>query len=168
VSERGGLSVARRSAGLLLYRRTTGPLEVLLVHPGGPFWARRDSGVWSIPKGEHEPDEDPLTAAFREFNEELGGRPDIDPEGLLELGAVRQASGKIVLVWAGAAEFDATTITSNTFEMEWPPRSGRSEEFPEVDRAAWFDLATARSKIVPSQAEFIDRLADLLARQPPR
>jgi predicted NUDIX family NTP pyrophosphohydrolase len=150
-----------RSAGILLHRRRGGQLEVLLVHPGGPFWARRDLGVWSIPKGEYEPDEDPLAAGRREFEEELGVPP---PEGPAEeLGEVRQAGGKLVRAWALAGDLDASTSTSNTFTLEWPPRSGKLIEVPEVDRAEWFTLKRAREKINPAQAELLDRLAETIS-----
>jgi predicted NUDIX family NTP pyrophosphohydrolase len=146
--------VTVRSAGLLLYRRP-GP-ELLLVHMGGPYWARKDAGAWTIPKGEYA-DEDPVAAARREFAEELGSPP---PDGpLLELGSVRQRGGKTVQAWAVEGDFDVATLVSNTFEIEWPPRSGRRASFPEVDRAEWFDPDTARRKIVAAQAEFVDRLA---------
>ena len=148
-----------RSAGILLYRRTGGALEVLLVHPGGPFWARRDAGAWSIPKGEHEPDEDPLSAARREFEEELGSAP---PSGEpADLGEVRQKSGKLVHAWALAGDLDPAEIQSNTFTIQWPPRSGRMQEFPEVDRAQWFGLEQARERINPAQAALLDRLERL-------
>jgi len=128
------------------------------VHPGGPFWARRDAGVWSIPKGEYSDGEDPLDAARREFAEELGSRaPDGDPA---DLGEIRQKSGKVVHGWALAGDLDPVTIQSNTFTLEWPPRSGRMTEFPEVDRAEWFGLERAREKINPAQAAFLDRLAE--------
>ncbi len=148
------------SAGLLLHRRRDARREVLLGHMGGPFWARKDEGAWSIPKGEYTPDEEPLAAALREFAEELGTPAPTDVR-YAELGSVRQRGGKVVTVWAAEADFDASDITSNTFEMEWPPRSGRRESFPEIDRAAWFELAVARLKIVPAQVEFLDRLLDL-------
>ena len=146
----------RKSAGLLLFRRTGDALEVLLVHPGGPFWAKRDLGAWSIPKGECEEGEDPRVTAWREFAEELGSPA---PEGdALDLGEVRQKAGKTVLAWAVAGDLDADRITSNTFEMEWPPRSGRTQSFPEVDRAGWFGLAEARERINPAQVELLERL----------
>jgi predicted NUDIX family NTP pyrophosphohydrolase len=146
----------RRSAGIALYRRSQPELEVLLVHPGGPLWARRDAGVWSIPKGEYEDGEDPAAAARREFAEELGSPV---PEGeLIDLGEVKQRSGKLVRAWALAGDLDATTITSNTFALEWPPRSGRTREFPEVDRAEWFTLEEARARINPAQVPLLDRL----------
>lgn len=146
-----------RSAGLLLYRRAPGAIEVLLGHLGGPYFARRDDGAWSIPKGEYDPDEQPLAAARREFAEEFGtAAPPTD--AAFALGEIRQRNGKIVTAWAVEADFDAESIVSNTFEIEWPPRSGRRQEFPEIDRAAWFDLATARSKMIAGQAELLDRL----------
>lgn len=148
--------MAARSAGILLYRRRDGGLEVLLVHPGGPFWATRDAGAWSIPKGEYQPGEEPLGAARREFEEELGTRP---PDGpVVELGEVRQRSGKRVLAWALEGDLDATAAHSNTFELEWPPRSGRMIDVPEVDRAEWFGLAEAHRRINPAQAELLNRL----------
>ncbi|HZY76536.1 MAG TPA: NUDIX domain-containing protein [Jatrophihabitantaceae bacterium] len=151
----------KRSAGLLLFRVRDGELEVLLAHMGGPFWARKDEHAWSIPKGEYPPDEDPLTAARREFTEELGAPP---PDGpVLELGEVRQSGGKSVTVWAVEGEFDPAAAVSNTFELEWPPHSGRMQTFPEVDRVAWFDLETARVKVVAAQAAFLDRLAESTA-----
>jgi predicted NUDIX family NTP pyrophosphohydrolase len=149
-----------RSAGILLYRRRDDRLEVLLVHPGGPLWAGRDAGVWSIPKGEYADDEEPLAAARREFAEELGTPP---PDGdALELGEIRQKSGKRVRAWALAGDLDADQIHSNTFAMQWPPRSGRTQEFPEVDRAQWFGWAEAREKLNPAQVAFLDRLSDIL------
>lgn len=149
-----------RSAGILLHRGAPDALEVLLVHPGGPLWARRDAGAWSIPKGEHDPSEDPLTAARREFEEELGVRA---PRGQLrDLGEVRQKSGKLVRAWALAGDLDASVIRSNTFALEWPARSGQMREFPEVDRAAWLHLDLAREKINPAQAAFLERLQQRL------
>jgi predicted NUDIX family NTP pyrophosphohydrolase len=150
--------VAARSAGLLLHRRSNGSLEVLLVHPGGPFWARRDLGAWSVPKGEYEPDEDALAAARREFAEELGASP---PDGPVhDLGEVRQKSGKLVRAWALEGDLDVSNVTSNTFELEWPPRSGKTIEVPEVDRAEWFALPVAREKINPAQVPLLERLLD--------
>lgn len=148
--------VAAHSAGIVLHRERDGALEVLLVHPGGPLWARRDVGAWSIPKGEYEPGEDPLAAAWREFEEELGTAP---PEGeALELGEVRQKSGKLVRAWALAGDLDAGAVHSNTFELEWPPRSGRVLTVPEVDRAEWFTLERAVEKINPAQVALLERL----------
>ena len=152
--------MARRSAGILLYRLTGEGPEVLLVHPGGPFWAKRDDGVWSIPKGEYGEDDDPLTAALREFEEETG--TPLESGELVELGSVKQKSGKVVVAWAIRSDLDADAIHSNTFAMEWPPRSGRTAEFPEVDRAGWFDPPAARRKLVAAQAAFVDRLLDRL------
>ena len=149
---------SRRSAGLLLFRRGGAGLEVLLAHPGGPLWARRDAGAWTVPKGEYGPDEEAVAAARREFAEEMG-RPAPPSAELIELGEVRQRGGKIVTAWAAESDFDPSGVTSNTFEMEWPPRSGTRRSFPEIDRAQWFDLPTAREKILPAQAEFLDRLA---------
>jgi predicted NUDIX family NTP pyrophosphohydrolase len=150
-----------RSAGILLYRLADGGPEVLLVHPGGPFWARKDAGAWSIPKGEHGDDEDAQAAALREFEEETG--TSLPPAALDELGTVRQRSGKHVTAWAVEGDLEADSIQSNTFEMEWPPRSGRKATFPEVDRAGWFGLDAAREKLNPAQVAFLDRLGELLA-----
>lgn len=150
--------MARRSAGLLLHRVRDGAREVLLVHPGGPFWAKKDAGAWSIPKGEYEDGDDPRACALREFEEELGTAPP-PAAALTELGTVRQSGGKQVTAYAAAGDLDASAIRSNTFTIEWPPRSGRSQEFPEVDRAAWFGLAEARERINPAQAAFLDRLS---------
>jgi predicted NUDIX family NTP pyrophosphohydrolase len=149
-----------RSAGILLYRVRGGEPEVLLVHPGGPFWARKDAGAWSIPKGEHSEDEDGQAAALREFEEETGTA--LTPSALADLGTVRLKSGKLVAAWAVEGDLEAVAITSNTFELEWPPRSGRTQEFPEVDRAGWFGLDAAREKLNPAQVAFLDRLRDLL------
>jgi predicted NUDIX family NTP pyrophosphohydrolase len=149
---------AKRSAGILLHRRRDGGHEVLLVHPGGPFWAKKDVGAWSIPKGEYEDGEDARACALREFAEEIGAPP---PDGeLVDLGEVRQRSGKVVTGWALEGDADADAIRSNTFTMEWPPRSGTMREFPEVDRAAWFSLDEARERILPGQAPLLDRLAE--------
>ena len=143
----------RISAGLLMYRTRENKLEFLLVHPGGPFWRNKDAGAWTIPKGEIEPSEEPLAAAQREFEEELG----IMPAGrFFELAAVRQKGGKLIHAWAFEGEFDPERIRSNVFSMEWPPHSGRQQEFPEVDRAAWFDLETAKSKINPAQISLLE------------
>jgi predicted NUDIX family NTP pyrophosphohydrolase len=150
------------SAGLVLYRLRDGKPEVLLVHPGGPFWKRRDEGAWSIPKGEMGPGESRLDVARREFQEELGlPPPDGDPA---PLGSVRQAGGKVVHAWAAQGDVDVTRVSSDTFAMEWPPRSGQMQEFPEVDRAEWFDLAAAKRKILPAQSTFLDRLEEQLSR----
>lgn len=152
-----------RSAGILLFRRHGGEPEFLLVHPGGPFWARKDAGAWSIPKGRIEDEEEPRACALRELEEELGAAPALDPEDLIELGSIRQRAGKVVEAWAAEAEFDPAALASNTFSIEWPPRSGNEREFPEVDRAEWFDLEAARGKILPAQAELLDRLVEALA-----
>jgi predicted NUDIX family NTP pyrophosphohydrolase len=146
----------RRSAGILLHRERGGEVEVLLVHPGGPMWARRDAGAWSIPKGEHEPAEDPEAAARREFEEELGTAAPLGEA--TDLGEIRQKSGKLVRAWSLEGDLDAAHITSNTLQLEWPPRSGKRIEIPEVDRAEWFPLKVAREKINPAQAELLDRL----------
>lgn len=151
-----------RSAGILLFRRTGGEAEFLLVHPGGPFWARKDAGAWSIPKGQIEEDEEPRACAIRELEEELGAAPRLEPEELIELGSIRQRAGKVVEAWAAEADFDPAALASNTFSMEWPPKSGAQKDFPEVDRAEWFDAATAREKILPAQAELLDRLLEQL------
>ena len=153
-----------RSAGILLFRRTGGGTEFLLVHPGGPFWARRDAGAWSIPKGQIEEDEEPRACAIRELGEELGPVPPLRTDQLLELGTIRQRAGKVVEAWAAEGDFDPARLDSNTFSFEWPPRSGKEQEFPEVDRAEWFALAAAREKIIPAQAEFLDRLLEHLER----
>ncbi len=147
--------MAARSAGILMYQVADGELRVLLVHPGGPFWRRRDDGAWSIPKGEVTAREDPMAAARREFAEELG----TTPSGLLEpLGLIRQAGGKWVEAFAVEGDLDVARITSNSFEIEWPPRSAHMQAFPEIDRAAWFDLPKARQKILAAQRPLLDRL----------
>jgi predicted NUDIX family NTP pyrophosphohydrolase len=146
-----------RSAGLLLFRRTGGTVEVLLGHMGGPYFARRDDGAWSIPKGEHDSAEQPLAAAMREFTEEFGAAPP-STDAAIDLGEVRQRNGKLVTAWAIEADFDADAVVSNTFEIEWPPRSGRRQEFPEIDRAAWFELASARTRMIAGQDALLDRL----------
>jgi predicted NUDIX family NTP pyrophosphohydrolase len=146
------VACVKRSAGVLL-RRSSG--EVLLVHPGGPFWAKRDAGAWSIPKGEFSDDEDAEAAARREFAEELGAEA---PAALTDLGTVRQKNRKEIRAFLGSGDLDVSAVVSNTFTMEWPPRSGRTEEFPEIDRAEWFPVDVAREKLNPAQAEFLDRL----------
>jgi predicted NUDIX family NTP pyrophosphohydrolase len=154
---------AKRSAGILLYRLEDGEPRVLLVHPGGPYWAKRDLGAWTIPKGEYEEGESARVCALREMGEELGaGAPALTAEQLLDLGSVRQKSGKVVEAWAAEAEFDPAALNSNTFRLEWPPRSGSEREFPEVDRAEWFDPEQARGKILAAQVELIDRLLERL------
>lgn len=146
-----------RSAGLLLYRWADGTLEVLLGHMGGPFWARKEIGAWTIPKGEHGADEDAHAAAVREFTEELGTPP---PPGTdLDLGSVRQRGGKVVRAWAREGDLDPATAVSNLFEVEWPPRSGRLQHFPELDRVAWLPVDRAREVVVRGQVELIERLA---------
>ena len=150
--------MARRSAGILMYRRSAGELIVLLVHPGGPFWRRRDLGAWTIPKGEIEAGEEPEAAARREFGEELGTPL---TGTLTPLGHLRQRGGKWVEAFAVEGEFDTKHLVSNRFEMEWPPRSGQRVSFPEIDRAAWFNLDAAREKILSSQQPFLDRLEAL-------
>lgn len=149
------------SAGLLLYRSVAGAVEVLLVHPGGPYWVKRDDGAWSVPKGEYWANEDPLEVALREFREELGVDP---PSARLPvfLGELRQPGGKRVSAWALEGDLDVTGVRSNTFTMEWPPGSGATHEFPEIDRAGWFDLETARRRLLPGQVRFINRLSELL------
>lgn len=153
---------SQRSAGILLFRRLGDEPEFLLVHPGGPFWARRDAGAWTIPKGQIEDAEEPRACAIRELGEELGPAPQLDRERLIELGAIRQKAGKVVEAWAAEADFDPAALAGNTFAIEWPPRSGRQQEFPEVDRAGWFAIEAAREKILPAQAEFLDRLSERL------
>jgi predicted NUDIX family NTP pyrophosphohydrolase len=146
-----------QSAGVLLFRRACGQLQVLLGHPGGPFWAKKDLGAWTIPKGLLDPDEAPLAAAAREFKEETGHEPLGD---FVSLGDAKQPGGKIVHAWTVEDDWDAEQLRSNTFEMEWPPRSGQFQSFPELDRAAWFDIDEARTKILRGQVIFIDRLED--------
>jgi predicted NUDIX family NTP pyrophosphohydrolase len=150
-------AMPKQSAGLLLYRIRSGRLEVLLVHPGGPFFVGKDAGAWSVPKGEFAHGEDPQTVSLREFEEETGVRPVGDP---ICLGEVRQAGGKVVTAFALEGDLDPKAIRSNTFEMEWPPRSGRLQSFPEVDKAAWFTTVEARSKITAGQAPLLDRLRE--------
>jgi predicted NUDIX family NTP pyrophosphohydrolase len=151
---------AMRSAGILLFRRRGAEPEFLLVHPGGPFWTNKDAGAWSIPKGQIEDEEEPRACAIRELEEELGVAPELDPGQLIELGSIRQKAGKVVEAWAAEADFDPAALASNTFALEWPPRSGKQQEFPEVDRAEWFGLEAAREKILPAQAELLDRLLE--------
>ena len=154
----------QQSAGILLYRLSGPEIEVLLVHPGGPYWAKKDDGAWTIPKGGYQPGEDAFSAAKREFAEETGGKA----EGTaLALGAFRQSAAKIVEVWAIEGTFDPASLASNTFAMEWPPRSGRLGEFPEVDRAAWFGPDAARRKILKGQRPILEALFASLGRAPP-
>ena len=153
------MGVNKLSAGIVLYRLQSGEVEVFLVHPGGPFWARKDEGAWSIPKGEYEAGEDPLTVAKREFREETG----FDIEGTFHpLTALKQPSGKVISAWAVEDDVDAAALTSNTFTLEWPPKSGKTREYPEVDRGAWCDLPTARVKLQPGQRAFLDQLQEWL------
>ncbi len=154
----------KRSAGLLLYRRGAGGLEVFLVHPGGPFWTHRDRGAWTLPKGEWQPGEELLATAQREFQEETGFvLPSGEPDDYLPLGVIRQLSGKLVHGWAVEGDCDPAELKSNTTEVEYPPRSGERMIIPEVDRGAWFALAEAREKILPAQALFLCRLEEALA-----
>jgi predicted NUDIX family NTP pyrophosphohydrolase len=149
------------SAGLLMYRNCRGGVEVLLVHPGGPFWMKKDLGAWTIPKGECAPGEDMLSCARREFEEETG----LVPAGpFTPLGAITQSGGKIVHVWAFQGDWDPARLRSNTFNMEWPPRSGRQREFPEIDRAAWYRIADARPRLLNSQRSLLEELERALAR----
>jgi predicted NUDIX family NTP pyrophosphohydrolase len=151
--------MARKSAGLLLYRLTHSEIEVFLVHPGGPFWARKDDGVWSIPKGEFSEGEDPLEAAKREFQEETG----FEVAGKFQpLNPVRQSSGKIIYAWVVEADVNDAAVKSNTFSIEWPPGSGKARKFPEVDRTGWFSIDVARQKIVKGQAALLDQLEHLV------
>ena len=150
---------AKRSAGLLLYRRRAGILEVFLVHPGGPFWAKKDAGAWTIPKGEIDEGEDELAAARRETAEETGFAPEGD---FVSLPPIRQKAGKVVVAWAIEAECDPSQLRSNLFSMEWPPRSGRMAEFPEVDRGAWFSMDEARGKLLEAQLPLLDSLQALV------
>jgi predicted NUDIX family NTP pyrophosphohydrolase len=152
----------KESAGILLYRGTGDELEVLIVHPGGPFWAKKDEGAWSIPKGELDQGEDLVACALREFGEELGPVPALAEADLLELGSVKQRA-KVVHCWAAEGDFDPEKLESIGFEMEWPPRSDKQQEFPEVDRAAWFSPEEAKRKLLPAQAELVDRLRERLA-----
>lgn len=151
--------MAKQAAGILLFRRRGTELEVLLAHPGGPLWARKDVGAWTIPKGQFLNDELPLDAAKREFEEEMGSAPhgEFQP-----LGSIKQPSGKVIHVWAAESDFDVTTVHSNLFELEWPPKSGRMAEFPEVDRAQWYSMPEARLKIIKGQAPFLERLLALV------
>ena len=154
------MASSRRSAGILLYRRKAGRVEVLLAHAGGPFWAKKDLGAWTIPKGELGDGEEALAGARREFEEETGlamGAP------VIELGDVRQKSGKHVAAWAAEGDADVGALRSNTFTMEWPPRSGRTSEFPEIDRWEWFDLAEAARRVHPAQVAFLERLAERIS-----
>lgn len=154
--------MTKRSAGIVLYRVVSSELQILVAHMGGPFWAKKDTGAWTIPKGEYDPDEDPLEVARREFEEELGSM--VPTEELTELGEVKQSGGKSVVAWAAEGDIDPSSIESNTFTLEWPRGSGRTREFPEVDRAEWVDVDTAREKLVKGQVELLDRLLRSLGR----
>ncbi len=160
---------AKQSAGILLFR-TPGEappgendLQLLLVHPGGPFWAKKDLGAWSIPKGEYGDAEEPQACALRELEEELGSLPPISVDALIDLGEVEQKGGKRVRVWAAEGDFDPVTLDSNTFTMQWPPRSGKQAEFPEVDKAEWFSPQEAKEKLIPAQGAFVERLLEHLS-----
>jgi predicted NUDIX family NTP pyrophosphohydrolase len=155
--------VAVKSAGIVLYHHAGAELLVLLVHPGGPFWKNKDLGAWSIPKGEYTPDEDPASVALREFEEELGTRP---TGPMRPLGTIVQRGGKAVTAFAMQGDLDTNAVQSNHFTMEWPPRSGKLQSFAEIDRAEWFSLPAAREKLLPSQCEFLDRLAALVQGRP--
>ena len=154
----------KQSAGLLMYRKRGGVLQILLVHPGGPFWDKKDVGSWSIPKGEFSQDEDVLKAARREFEEETGFLP---TGNFIRLGAIKQPSGKLIHAWAFEGDLDAGKIKSNTFSMEWPPHSGKQQEFPEVDRGEWFTMKAAREKIIKGQVGFVDELQRVLETDSP-
>ncbi|MGA7756935.1 MAG: NUDIX domain-containing protein [Ilumatobacteraceae bacterium] len=153
----------RRSAGIVLYRLVDGRVEVLLGHMGGPFWARKDAGAWTIPKGEYDANEDALATARREFEEEVG--MPVPATSFVDLGEVRQSGGKVVRAFAADGDLDAATAVSNTFEIEWPPKSGRMQTFPELDRVEWFDVEAARTMIIAAQRAFLDRLLDHLSDQ---
>jgi predicted NUDIX family NTP pyrophosphohydrolase len=155
------VTVPRRSAGILLWRRGEAGPEVLIGHMGGPFWARKDDAAWSLPKGELEPGEDALAVARREFEEEIGSP--VPATDLVPLGEVRQSGGKVLTVWAAEGDLDAGAVVSNTFSLEWPPRSGRVQDFPEIDRAAWVPVDVARTRLVKGQVPLLDRLLALLA-----
>lgn len=154
----------RTSAGVLLYRRRNSGIEVLVGHMGGPFWARKDDAAWSVPKGEYGAGEEPFAVALREFEEELGSP--VPAGDFLPLGEVRQSGAKVLTVWAAEGDLDAAAARSNTFSLEWPPRSGRLQEFPEIDRAAWLPVDEARTKLVRGQVPLLDRLLDVLAAEP--
>jgi predicted NUDIX family NTP pyrophosphohydrolase len=157
----------KESAGILLFRNRT-ELEVLLIHPGGPYWSKKDLGAWSIPKGEPDPGEEKRQCALRELGEELGpAAPQLSMADLIELGSIRQKGGKLVHAWAADADFDPAKLDSNNFEFEWPPRSGHMREFPEVDRAQWFEPGEARGKVNPAQAALLDRLLEAVGSEGP-
>jgi len=155
--------MAKKSAGLLMYRWRRGVPEVLLVHPGGPSWAKKDEGSWSIPKGEYEPGEDPLEVAKREFQEETGYQATGE---FIPLTPRKQPSGKVITAWAFEGDCDASAVKSNTFSMEWPPRSGKQKEFPEIDRAGWFTIQMGKEKILKGQVGFLEELEQILAGEP--
>jgi predicted NUDIX family NTP pyrophosphohydrolase len=151
--------MAKRAAGILLYRKNGSSMEVFLIHPGGPFWAKKDEGSWSIPKGEYSDEEEPLKAAQREFQEETG----FSVQGpFIPIGSIKQSNGKIVHAWASEGDLDASAIQSNTFRLEWPPHSGKFQEFPEADRGEWFSIVQARKKILKAQLRFLKNLAALV------
>ena len=154
--------MAKKSAGLLMFRRRSSTVELLLVHPGGPFWAKKDVGSWSIPKGEYEEPEDPLETAKREFGEETGFQ---SREPFLALGTLKQPSGKLITAWAFEGDCDPRMLVSNRFELEWPRKSGKMQSFPEIDRAEWFDTAEARRRIIPGQSQFIDEFEAVVLRE---
>jgi predicted NUDIX family NTP pyrophosphohydrolase len=151
--------MTKKSAGLLMYRRRNGKLEIMLVHPGGPFWVKKDLGSWSIPKGEYTNEEDPLEVAKREFQEETSFKAEGE---FMALTPIKQPSGKLITIWTFEGDCDASKIKSNTFTMEWPPRSGKQQEFPEVDRAAWFTISVAKKKISKGQTGFIDEFYQII------
>lgn len=155
----------KRSAGILLFRKNSGTVHVLVGHMGGPYWERKDAGAWSIPKGEYGPGEDPFAVARREFEEELG--TPVPAADFIVLGESKQAGGKVVTVWAAEGDLDASATVSNTFELEWPKGSGRIEEFPEIDRAGWLDVAAARTKLLKGQQPFLDRLMTHIRQDDP-
>ena len=157
---KGLLTLAKQAAGILLYRRGPRGLEVLLAHPGGPLWARKDLGAWTLPKGQFNNDERPIAAAKREFEEEMGSPP---PGEFVEIGSIKQPSGKVVHAFVAESDFDVSTVQSNLFSLEWPPKSGQRAQFPEVDRAGWFTIDEARQKILKGQQPFLDRLLTLLS-----
>lgn len=162
------LLTGKQAAGLLMYRQRQGPIEIFLVHPGGPFWKNKDLGAWSIPKGEYPPQEDPLSAAKREFQEETGFPVPVHSETeFVPLTSVKQPGGKLIHAWTFEGDADPDQVKSNTFEQEWPPRSGKRQRFPEVDKAAWFPLAEARRRISKGQASFLEELEHILTTKGP-
>jgi predicted NUDIX family NTP pyrophosphohydrolase len=166
--ESAGLLTGKQAAGLLMYRQRQGSIEVFLIHPGGPFWKNKDLGAWSIPKGEYPPQEDPLSAAKREFEEETGFKVPVHSESeFVPLTPVKQPGGKLIHAWAFEGDADPSAVKSNTFEQEWPPRSGRRQTFPEVDKAAWFTFEEARRRIMKGQRPLIDELEHMLTTKGP-